>query len=171
MLFKKVTTSHIGYMLQGIEAEVKSERMKAAVNETSSPEEGWDVDFLKEAWPLPCKKIVTFPGFPDPAAYLQRPQIFLAVPPHDLGWMHFDPREVLRCQTPCLWLLELSCMDAADVLIFSCWWSQGRQGGGKPNVPKHPHQLWMNLCLESTGGREDKEFLHAMDISATYQAT
>ena len=83
--------------------------------------------------------------------------------------MHFDPAAVLRCDPPCLWLVELSCPAAADVVVFSCGHSQGRFGAGAPRVPKLPHQIFLHLCLESTGGREDRAFLAAMDLVATFR--
>jgi hypothetical protein len=83
--------------------------------------------------------------------------------------MHFDAAAVLRCDPPSLWLVELSCPEAADALIFSCGHSQGRFGAGAPRAARLPHQLFLHVCMESTGGRADRGFLAAMDLVATFQ--
>jgi hypothetical protein len=120
-------------------------------------------------WPLNCSSVVQFPGFPPPDAYLTRPLIVLAFPPHDLGWMHFDPAHVARTSPPALWLMSMSCPEAADVLVFSCGYSQGKMGLGRPAARKLPHQRFLHLCLESTGNIENPDFFAAMDLTATYE--
>lgn len=112
---------------------------------------------------------VQFPGFPPPEAFLRRPLIVLAYPPHDLGWMHFDPAHAAMTSPPALWLMSSSCPEAADVLVFSCGYSQGKVGLGAPRVPRLPHQRFLHLCLESTGGVPNPLFYAAMDLTATYQ--
>ena len=98
-------------------------------------------DIAREMWPLECGNMVQFPGFPPPDAYLKRPLIVLAYPPHDLGWMHFDASHVALTSPPALWLMSMSCPEAADVLVFSCGYSQGKMGLGAPPVHKLPHQV------------------------------
>ena len=128
-----------------------------------------DPSEAQNMWPLPCERVMPFPGFPSPSAYLTRPRIVLAYPPHDLGWVSFSAADALLCDPPCLWLLEMSCPEAADVLVFTCGHSQRRYGSGAPAVPRLPHQRWLHMCMESTGGTRDSEFLGAMDAVATYE--
>ena len=97
-------------------------------------------ELAREMWPLNCT-MVQFPGFPASDAYLSRPLIVLAFPPHDLGWMHFDPAHVALTSPPALWLMSMSCPEAADVLVFSCGYSQGKMGLGAPKVSTLPHQV------------------------------
>jgi hypothetical protein len=186
-----LVTAHVEYEIQGSEfyagtLDSSGEAKPKLRRDILQPE------VARSVWPLPCDSVVPFPGFPFPSAFVERPIIFHAYPPHgnertkiyystsfpdylfiilpaDLGWMHFDPAAVLKCAPSCLWLVELSCPEAADVVIFSCGYSQGRFGAGAPRVSKLPHQIFLHLCMESTSGRVDEGFMAAMDLVSTFQ--
>ena len=115
-------------------------------------------DVARQQWPLQACSMVQFPGFPPPESFLSRPLLVLAYPPHDLGWMHFDMAHVALLSPPALWLMSLSCPEAADVLVFSCGFGQGKMGLGAPRVEKLPHQRFLHLCLESTGNIQNPLF-------------